>query len=208
MIVTGFAGGTGRIVIDRPDKANALTEPMLRDLTAAFDALAAREDLRAVILTGRGRVFSAGADLADARNGLAVSPEWERLSARVASMPCLTIAALNGTAAGGSLGMVLACDLRISVPEANFFYPVMRLGFLPRPGDPERLVALVGPSRARMILMAGQKIPATEALAWGLVDRLVPPDELSDAAEALAGDALGASRDHLRAIKSLIARVP
>ena len=204
MIVTGFAHGTGRIVIDRPDKANALTEAMLRDLTAAFDDLAARDDLRAVILTGNGAVFSAGADLADARNGLAVSPEWERLSGRVASMPCLTIAALNGTAAGGSLGMVLACDLRLAVPQAKFFYPVMRLGFLPRPGDPERLTALVGPSRAKMILMAGQKIPADEALAWGLVDRLVPADALLDTAEAMAADALGASREHVVAIKSLI----
>ncbi len=204
MIVTAFAGGTGRIVIDRPDKANALTEAMLRDLTAAFDAMAARDDLRAVVLTGTGGVFSAGADLADAANGLAVSPEWERLSARVASMPCLTIAALNGTSAGGSLGMVLACDLRLAVPQAKFFYPVMRLGFLPRPGDPERLAALIGPARAKMILMAGQKIPADEALAWGLVDRLVPPAQLLGAAEALATDALGASRDHVRAIKALI----
>ena len=204
MIVTAFAGGTGRIVIDRPDKANALTEAMLRDLTAAFDAMAARDDLRAVVLTGTGGVFSAGADLADAANGLAVSPEWERLSARVASMPCLTIAALNGTSAGGSLGMVLACDLRLAVPQAKFFYPVMRLGVLPRPGDPERLAALIGPARAKMILMAGQKIPADEALAWGLVDRLVPPAQLLGAAEALATDALGASRDHVRAIKALI----
>jgi enoyl-CoA hydratase/carnithine racemase len=204
MIVTGFAHGTGRIVIDRPDKANALTEAMLRDLTSALDDLAARDDLRAVILTGSGAVFSAGADLADARNGLAVSPEWERLSARVASMPCLTIAALNGTAAGGSLGMVLACDLRLAVPQAKFFYPVMRLGFLPRPGDPERLVALIGPARAKMILMAGQKITAEEALAWGLVDRLVAPEDLLAAAAALTTDALGASRDHVTAIKSLI----
>ena len=204
MIGTAFEGGTGRIVIDRPGKANALTEAMLRDLTAAFDAMAARDDLRAVILTGTGAVFSAGADLADARNGLAVSPEWERLSARVASMPCLTIAALNGTAAGGSLGMVLACDLRLAVPQAKFFYPVMRLGFLPRPGDPERLVALIGPARAKMILMAGQKITAEEALAWGLVDRLVAPEDLLAAAAALTTDALGASRDHVTAIKSLI----
>ena len=136
--------------------------------------------------------------------GLAVSPEWERLSARVASMPCLTIAALNGTAAGGSLGMVLACDLRLAVPQAKFFYPVMRLGFLPRPGDPERLTALVGPSRAKMILMAGHKIAADEALACGLVDRLVPAEDLLAVAEAMATDALGASREHVVAIKSLI----
>lgn len=204
MIVTAFAGGTGRIVIDRPDKANALTEAMLRDLTAAFDAMAARDDLRAVVLTGTGGVFSAGADLADAANGLAVSPEWERLSARVASMPCLTIAALNGTVAGGAMGMVLACDLRLAVPDAKFFYPVMRLGFLPQPSDPKRLRALIGPSRARMILMAGQKVPADEALAWGLVDRLVAPEALLAEAEALAGDVLGASAEQVAAIKRML----
>lgn len=82
------------------------------------------------MLTGRGTVLT-GADLDAARAGLAVSPEWERLSARVVRMPCLTIAALNGTSAGGSLGMVLACDVRLAVPQAKFFYPVMRLGFLP-----------------------------------------------------------------------------
>lgn len=204
MILSRVSGPIGQIVIDRPDKANALTEPMLRDLTAAFDGFAQRGDLRAVVLTGRGKVFSAGADLEAARSGLAVSPEWERLSARVASMPCLTIAALNGTSAGGSLGMVLACDVRLAVPQAKFFYPVMRLGFLPRPGDPERMAALIGPARAKMILMGGQKIPADEALAWGLVDRLVAPEALLAEAEALATDACGASAEHLNAIKNLL----
>ena len=92
------------------------------------------------------------------------------------------------TAAGGALGMVLACDLRIAVPTATIFYPVMRLGFLPQPSDPARLAALAGPSRAAMVLMAGQKIGADEALAWGLVDELVPADELRQSAFALAAE--------------------
>lgn len=204
MVISEFIDGIGRIIISRPAKANSLTGTMLAELTASFDALAARPDLRAVILTGEGKVFSAGADLDEARAGLALSPEWERLSSRVASMPCLTIAALNGTAAGGSLGMVLACDLRLAVPEAKFFYPVMRLGFLPQPSDPQRLRALVGPSRARMILMAGQKIPAPEALAWGLVDRLVPPESLLDEAAALAADVRAASAEQVVAIKRML----
>src|SRR5690606_32564924 len=204
MVISEFIDGIGRIIISRPAKANSLTGTMLAELTASFDALAARPDLRAVILTGEGKVFSAGADLDEARTGLALSPEWERLSSRVASMPCLTIAALNGTAAGGSLGMVLACDLRLAVPEAKFFYPVMRLGFLPQPSDPQRLRALVGPSRARMILMAGQKIPAPEALAWGRVDRLVPPESLLDEAAALAADVRAASAEQVVAIKRML----
>lgn len=204
MITREIVGGIGRITIARPAKANSLTGAMLAELTAAFDALAAEPALRAVILTGEGAVFSAGADLDEARAGLALSPQWERLSSRVASMPCLTIAALNGTAAGGALGMVLACDLRLAVPGAKIFYPVMRLGFLPQPSDPLRLRALVGPSRAKMILMAGQKIPAAEALAWGLVDRLVAPEALLDEAAALAADACAADAAHVAAIKRML----
>ena len=136
---------------------------MLEDLDAAFAATTAQ----AVILTGAGKVFSAGADLDEARAGLATDPVWDRLSARIAGLPCLTIAALNGTLAGGAMGMVLACDLRLAVPAAKFFYPVMKLGYLPQPADPARLVALVGPARAKLILMAGLKVEAPEALAWG-----------------------------------------
>ena len=204
MIASEFAGGVGRVTIARPDKANALTEAMLQDLTAAFQRLADAPGLRAVILTGTGPVFSAGADLEAARAGLALSPEWERLSARIASMPCLTIAALNGTVAGGAMGMVLACDLRLAVPEAKFFYPVMRLGFLPQPSDPVRLRALVGPSRAKMILMAGQKIEAPEALAWGLVDRLVARDQLLETASGLAAEVLTAAEGQVGAIKRML----
>lgn len=196
------------LTIDRQEKANSLTEAMLRDLTGHLDDLAGRDDIRAVILTGAGRVFSAGADLDEAKAGLAKSPEWERLSARVATMPCLTIAALNGTLAGGAFGMVLACDLRIAVPEARFFYPVMKLGFLPQPSDPRRLTQLIGAARAKMILMAGARIEAREALAWGLVERLVPAQGLMAAAQELAGDCLAADGGHVMAIKAMIGQRP
>ena len=194
--------GLAVVTIDRPGKANSLTGRMLRDLTAAFDQIAVA-DCRAAVLTGTGTVFSAGADLEEARAGLATSTEWERLSGRIAALPCLTIAALNGTLAGGAFGMALACDLRIAVPEARFFYPVMRLGFLPQPSDPPRLTALVGPARARMILMAGQRIGADEALAWGLIDRIAESGDLMDVARALASDALGAEPGHVAAIKAI-----
>lgn len=118
MIRTERHGSFGKLIIDRPEKANSLTGEMLRQLTAALDEMATQK-CGAVILTGAGRVFSAGADLDEARAGLATSPEWERLSQRMASMPCLTIAALNGTLAGGAFGMVLACDLRIAVPKPD-----------------------------------------------------------------------------------------
>ncbi len=194
-------GGFWTLTINRPDKANALTAGMLEELCRIVESA---RDARALVLTGAGTVFSAGADLDAARAGLAVSPQWERLSGALVRLNGLTIAALNGPAAGGALGMVLACDLRIAVPSARIFYPVMKLGFLPQPSDPARLAALVGPSRAKLILMAGQKIPADEALAWGLIDRILPPDALLAGARDLAADTIGATPAHAAAIKALI----
>lgn len=187
--------------LSRPEKANALTAAMLAGLIEVADA--AEGAAAALVLTGQGKVFSAGADLDEARAGLALSPLWEELSGRLAALTCLTISALNGTLAGGAFGMALACDLRISVPEATFFYPVMRLGLLPQPSDPARLAALVGPSRARMILLAGQRITADQALAWGLIDRVVAAPGLIDNARELAAAALAAAPSHVAAIKRL-----
>ncbi|MCP5037770.1 MAG: enoyl-CoA hydratase/isomerase family protein [Rhodobacteraceae bacterium] len=201
MIELTKEAGLWTVTLARPDKANSLTKAMLEELAEIFDAAGGRA--KALIVTGAGKVFSAGADLGEARAGLATDPVWERLSAKLANAPYLSIAAMNGTLAGGAFGMALACDLRITVPSAKFFYPVMKLGFLPQPSDPARLTALIGPARAKMILMAGQKIAADEALSWGLVDRLVEPEALIETARELAADALSARPDHVAAIKAL-----
>ncbi len=201
MIGLDRADGVWTVTLDRPEKANALTEDMLRRLAEIAEEA---QEARAFVLTGTGPVFSAGADLEAARAGLARSPLWERLSGAIAALPCVSIAALNGTAAGGCMGMVLACDLRVAVPSAKFFYPVMKLGFLPQPSDPARLVALVGPARAKMILVAGQKITADEAQNWGLVDRIADPEALIDTALALASDARAATPEHAAAVKAMI----
>jgi enoyl-CoA hydratase len=203
MIHVETEGALWTVTLDRPDKANSLTGTMLADLRDIARS-APGAGAAALVLTGAGRVFSAGADLDEARAGLATSPLWEELSEAIAAFPGLTVAALNGTLAGGAMGMVLACDLRLTVPGASFFYPVMKLGFLPQPSDPARLAALVGPARAKMILMGGQKIDAETALGWGLVDRLVPPDGLISAARALAADVLAAKPGHAAAIKAMI----
>ena len=192
MIELDQTDGIWTVTINRPDKANSLTAAMLDQLVdIAQDAQSAR----ALILTGRGRVFSAGADLDEARAGLATSDVWERLSGAIAALPCLTVAALNGTLAGGATGMALACDLRICVPEARFFYPVMKLGFLPQPSDPVRMRALIGPARTKLVLMAGQKLSAEDALQFGLVDRIVDPDHLISTARTLVSDSANASRE-------------
>jgi enoyl-CoA hydratase/carnithine racemase len=202
MIRVDRAGDLVTLTLDRPDKANALTRDMLAALDVAV-AQAVAEDAKALILTGAGKVFSAGADLDGMAQGLGDAPEWEALSARIATAPCLTIAALNGTLAGGAFGMALACDLRLCVPAATFFYPVMKRGFRPQPSDPKRLAALIGPARAKMILLAGARIGAEEALAWGLVNRIAAPEALMDTARDLAADVLAASLDHGRALKGM-----
>jgi len=191
------------VTIDRPDKAGALTRDMLQDMADAIEAAA---DAKLLVITGTGKAFSAGADLEAARAGLATDPVWERLSGTVAGFPGLSIAALNGTVAGGAMGMVLACDLRVGVAQAKFFYPVMKLGFLPQPSDPGRLRALVGPARAKLVLMAGQKLTADQALAWGLLDAVIDdPDTLLAYATGLGQDVLTAEPAHIAAIKAMIA---
>lgn len=200
MIGQSRDGGLWTITLNRPDKANSLTAAMLRDLVAiAREAGAAR----ALILTAAGSVFSAGADLDEARDGLATSPLWEELSGTIAALPCLTVAALNGTLAGGAHGMALACDLRIAVPAARFFYPVMKLGFLPQPSDPARMAALIGPSRTKLVLMGAQKLTAAEALEFGLVDRIAEPGDLMRTARDLAAAALDADPEIAREIKRM-----
>lgn len=197
-------GGLWTVTLNRPDKANSLTAEMLERLAEIVEAGAGDDSLRALVLTGAGdRVFSAGADLDAAKAGLAVSPLWERVSGAIADLPCVTIAALNGTLAGGAFGMALACDIRIAVPAAKFFYPVARLGYLPQPSDPGRLVSLLGPSRAKMILLASQKIAADEALAWGLVERVVAAEDLIGVARELAQASLDGKPEVLRQIKAM-----
>ncbi len=189
--------GLWTITINRPEKANSLTAQMLEELV---EIVTRAQAARGLILTGTGKVFSAGADLEEARAGLATSTVWERLSTGLAAVPCLKIAALNGTLAGGANGMALACDIRLAVPGAKFFYPVMKLGYLPQPSDAGRMRALIGPARTKMILAAGQKIEAPEACAWGLVDRLIEPDELMAQAQALLADSLAAKPEIARGI--------
>lgn len=201
MIRSACHDGICTVTIDRPEKAGALTRQMLSDMA---DAVEQNDTAQALILTGTGAVFSAGADLKDVHNGLATDPVWERLSSAIAAFPGLSIAALNGTLAGGAFGMVAACDIRIAVPEARFFYPVMKHGVLPPPSDPPRLKALIGPARTKMILMAGRKISADTALAWGLIDQICPQDTLIDNARELCHDVVNTTAEHAAQIKSLI----
>ena len=128
MITLDRQEGLWKITLNRPEKANALTAAMLQELAEIAEAA---QQARGLIITGAGGVFSAGGDLDEMTDGLATSALWERLSTAIAAVPGLSIAALNGTLAGGAMGMALACDIRLAVPKAKFFYPVMKRGFLP-----------------------------------------------------------------------------
>lgn len=158
------------IRLARPEKANALTRSMLEGVRDA--ARAARGGPNGLILTGAGKVFSAGMDLAEAESGLPVDSIWDEASAAIAAFPGISVAALNGTLAGGAMGMALACDLRVAVPGAKVFYPVISAGFLPQRADPPRLEALIGPARTRRMLLLGERVAAKTAQDWGLIDQV------------------------------------
>ena len=200
MITLDRQEGLWKITLNRPEKANALTAAMLQDLAEIAEAA---QQARGLIITGAGGVFSAGGDLDEMTDGLATSALWERLSTAITAVPGLSIAALNGTLAGGAMGMALACDIRLAVPQAKFFYPVMKRGFLPQPSDPLRMSALIGPARTKLILMGGQKLTAQEALQFGLIERVVEPEDLLLTAENIAADTMAASPEIARGIHAL-----
>ena len=200
MITLDQQGGLWKITLNRPEKANALTAAMLQELAEIAEAA---QQARGLIITGAGGVFSAGGDLDEMAAGLATSEVWERLSTAIAAVPGLSIAALNGTLAGGAMGMALACDIRLAVPKAKFFYPVMKRGFLPQPSDPLRMSALIGPARTKLILMGGQKLSAQEALQFGLIERVLEPEALLPTAENIAADTMAASPEIARGIRTL-----
>ena len=124
-------------------------------------------------------------------------------SDKIEELPCLTIAALNGTLAGGAFGMALACDIRLATTEANFFYPVLKNNLLPQPNDIERLVNLTGLSTAKLILIAGQKLSAKKALDTGLIDLMCERSELADNINNLSYIAENTDSISLLAIKRL-----
>ena len=189
------------IKINRPEKANSLSSEMLEELLTIIDKA---NEAKGVILTGKGQTFSAGADLSEVKSGLATSPTWEKLSKSLKELDCVTIAALNGTVAGGAFGMILACDIRICVPSSKFFYPVMKMGYLPQPSDPKRLIDLIGPGRAKLMLVAGEKLDSDKAYKFGLVDEVVTVENLIIRAHELLAASLSARSDHISGIKRLM----
>ncbi len=184
--------GVAILTLNRPAVLNALDDATYRALDAALEDLEARGDIRALVVTGAGeRAFSAGADLTYMR-ALDGEARQEfilltyRVTNRLAYFPRPSIAALRGYALGGGFELAMACDLRVAGSDAQFGLPEITLGSVPGSGGVQRLPLLVGPTRAKELVLTGRRLPAEEAMAWGLVNRVVPPDQVLSAACDLA----------------------
>jgi enoyl-CoA hydratase/carnithine racemase len=205
-IVCDKHGPLWTLRLNRQDKANALSVEMLKTLRTWLAEATEDAALRALVITGTGeRVFCAGADLSelirepdDAQDSL-----WNDVSETLNSLPLLTIAMINGHCIGGAITLALGCDIRVSVRQASFSYPVLQNEILPSAKDASRMRSLMGPGRTSAILLAGQKIDAEQALMWGLVDYLTEQQELEALVRTLAQTAIESDGDHLATMKRL-----
>jgi enoyl-CoA hydratase/carnithine racemase len=199
----------GTLRLERPPM-NALNEQVQEELRAAATEAASRDDVRAVVVYGGPDVFAAGADIKEmaqmsyvdmAARASALSSAFDT----VARIPKPVVAAITGYALGGGCELALACDWRVAAESAKLGQPEITLGIIPGAGGTQRLARLIGPARAKDLIMSGRFIAADEALAIGLVDRVVPaPDEVYPAAvELVRGYATGPAQA-LRAAKLAI----
>lgn len=174
---------TALVTLDRQEALNALTHVMLEELHDVFMGLAHDATLRAVVVTGAGKAFVAGADIramAELRpdEARAFARRGQETLARITSLPCPVIAAVNGYALGGGCELALACDIRIGSDRAKLGQPEVGLGVPAGFGGTQRLPRLIGPSRAKRLLYTGETVDAEQALAIGLLDEVVPAEAL------------------------------
>jgi 2-(1,2-epoxy-1,2-dihydrophenyl)acetyl-CoA isomerase len=190
-ILLAMAEGVATITLNRPDKLNALTLAMHEGMAAALDAIAARPDIRALVLTGAGRGFCAGQDLtalALPADDLGESLErtYNALVRRLRALPLPVVVAVNGVAAGAGASLALTGDLIIAARSASFAQAFCRIGLMPDAGGTWFLPRVVGAARATALAMLGEAIPAETAAAWGLIWRAVDDEDLAQETADLA----------------------
>ena len=208
-VLTHLSGPVATLTVNRPDKLNALNGPTRDGLVAALEALAANPAVRAVILTGTGeKAFVAGADIGEfeGRSPIdqfrAMSPPTVFQAADAFPKPI--IAAINGFCLGGGCELAMACDIRIASIRAKLGQPEVNLGILPGGGGTQRLPRLVGLGNAYRLLYTGDIIPAEEAHRIGLVDEVVPVEQLMERARELANRIAEKSPVALQLIKEAV----
>lgn len=199
------------VTIDRPDKLNALNAKVIAELDRMFGGLAADAQVGAIVLTGAGRAFVAGADIAEVAAASATPTGLEATSAfgsavftRIERLSKPVIAAVNGFALGGGLELALACHIRVASTQAKFAFPEAKLGLIPGYGGTQRLPRLVGTGRALEMILTGDMMDAATADHIGLVNRVVPPEGLMECARSIA---LAASKNGPLALAHAITAV-
>ena len=195
-------GPVVEIVLNNPDKRNAISWEASQELVAAIDAAARKPEARVVVLRGEGPVFSAGIDLGDLmalpsrygdnwlRQMRTITDDWQRLTTRLERLELPTIALLHGAALGLALEIALACDFRIAVHGTRLGLPETRLGIIPDVGGTTRMTRILGPARAKELILTGKTIKADQAADWGLITHACSSEELNSTLDALVQELL------------------
>jgi enoyl-CoA hydratase/carnithine racemase len=210
-IEVGASGARGTITLDRPDKLNPLSAATLRELAQAADWFDERPEVKVVIVTGRGRAFSAGADVsvfAGADVGVAERREaadtGRQMAEAIEGMRAVTIASVRGHCVGGGLVLAAACDLRIAAQGTRFSIPEVDLGIPLAWGGIPRLVREIGPAMTKELVLTCRPFTAEEGKALGFLNRVVADDELEQAVEELASQLAAKSALTLTATKRAV----
>ncbi len=211
------ADGVATLTLNRPDRLNSFTVAMHGELRAALDEVAADTAVRCLVLTGAGRGFCAGQDLADRAVapgsealdlGFSIENYYKPMLLRLRHLRMPTVCAVNGVAAGAGANIPFACDLVVAARSASFIQSFSKLGLVPDCGGTWWLPRLVGPARAMGLALLGDKLPAAQAEEWGLIWRCVDDDQLMPSALELARQlASGPTRGYVRTREAIEANL-
>lgn len=212
-LLFSIANGVARITLNRPDRLNSFTTRMHEELRDALARVAAQRDVRVLLLTGAGRGFCAGQDLADRAVapgsapvdlGASIENNYRPLVLALRGLPLPVVCAVNGVAAGAGANIALAADIVIATKSASFIQAFCKLGLVPDSGGTYWLPQLVGPARAMGLALLGDKLPAEQAAQWGLIWKCVEDAEFAAAVEALVGQLAQAPTRGLAATKQAL----
>jgi 2-(1,2-epoxy-1,2-dihydrophenyl)acetyl-CoA isomerase len=214
MVLFASADGVAELTLNRPERLNAFTEAMHRELAAHLDRIEGDPSLRAVLLTGAGRAFCAGQDLSERVMGEGDGPPdlgdtlerlYNPLVRRIRGLNRPIVCAVNGVAAGAGANIALACDIVLAARSAVFIQAFCRIGLIPDSGGTWLVPRLVGEARARALALLGETVRAEQAEAWGMIWKAVDDDRLLDEARSLARSLAAGPTRSLSLIKRALA---